>query len=94
MKEFVEKQIDWRVYQRFTEGFSVTPFNMTRKEKFEEVLDIVKKTIVAYDVRDYDDFTIRDISYTGDDTEGNTMVISAAQIREFERRIKQRLPAF
>lgn len=94
MKEFVERQIEWRVYQRFTEGSSVTPFNMVREEKFEEVLDIVKKTVVAYDVRDYDEFAINDISYTGDDAEGNTIIISAAQLRKFERGIKQRLPAF
>jgi uncharacterized protein YktA (UPF0223 family) len=94
MKEFVDKQIEWRIYQRFTEGYSVTPFNMTRKEKFEEVQDILKKTVAAYDFRDYDEFMINDISYTEDDTEGNTRGISAPDLRKFERRLKQRLPAF
>jgi hypothetical protein len=94
LKEFVKKQVEWRMYQRFTEGYSVTPFDMTRKEKFEEVLDILKKTISAYDVKDYDEYLIKDLSYTEDDTEGNTMGISAPRIRRFERRIKQRLPAF
>jgi hypothetical protein len=37
---------------------------------------------------------INDISYTEDDTEGNTRGISAPDLRKFERRLKQRLPAF
>ena len=94
LKEFVERQIQWRIYQRFTEGYSVTPFDITRKEKFEEVLDIIRTTVEAYDIKYYKEFLIKDVSYTEDDTEGNTLGMSEKQIRMFERKIKQRLPAF
>ena len=89
MKEFVLKQIEWRVYQKFVEGYNRIPFDMTVKEKREEIVEIVKNVIDGYGYRDFDRFTFVDLS------ENNKAIdVSFSDLERFRRFEKVRLPAF
>jgi hypothetical protein len=88
-KEFVLKQIEWRVYQKFVEGYSRIPFDMTAKEKREEIVEIVKSVIDDYGYRDFDRFTFVDLS------ESNKAIdVSISDLERFRRFEKARMPAF
>lgn len=89
MKEFVLKQIEWRVYREFVEGYNRIPFDMTADEKRVEMVEIVKNVIDGYDYKDFDKFTFIDLS------ENNRAIdVSASDLERFRRFEKVRLPAF
>ncbi|MBN1914100.1 MAG: hypothetical protein JW788_06850 [Candidatus Omnitrophica bacterium] len=71
LEEFVDKQIVWRIYKRFTIDYYKVPFNLTRIEREDEVINIVKKVLAAYDFRGFDKLYLRDRS----------VAIDKAQIR-------------
>jgi len=64
MKEFVEKQINWRIYKRFTVNYNKVPFNLSSGEKRDEVFFIIKTVFDAYDFKDFENIAIRDMSFT------------------------------
>jgi hypothetical protein len=89
MKEFVLKQIEWRVYQKFVEGYNKMPFDMSAKEKREEIVEIVKNVIDGYGYKDFEKFTFVDLS------ENNKAIdVSLSDLERFRRFEKVRLPAF
>ncbi len=89
MKEFVLKQIEWRVYHKFVEGYNRVPFDMTAEEKREKLVEIVKSVIESYDYKDFDKFTFVDLS------ENNRAIdVSLSDLKRFRRFEKVRLPAF
>jgi hypothetical protein len=89
MKEFVLKQIEWRVYHQFVEGYNKVPFDMTVKEKREDIVEIVKNVIDGYGYKDFDKFTFVDLS------ENNKAIdVSISDLERFRRFEKVRLPAF
>lgn len=62
LREFVEKQINWRVYKTFTIDYNKVPFDLTPKEKQEAVLYIVKSVLVAYNFNEFENIYVRDMS--------------------------------
>jgi hypothetical protein len=89
MKEFVLKQIEWRVYREFVEEYNRIPFDMTAEEKRVEMFEIVKSIIEGYDYKDFDRFTFIDLS------ENNRAIdVSVSDLERFRRFEKVRLPAF
>lgn len=89
IKEFVLKQIEWRVYRKFVEGYNRIPFDMTADEKRVEMVEIVKNVIDGYDYKDFDKFTFIDLS------ENNRAIdVSVSDLERFRRFEKVRLPAF
>lgn len=63
LKEFVEKQIKWRVYKKFTVEYNKTPFDLTAQEKKNEVLNIVKTVLQAYNFKEYEKIYLKDSSF-------------------------------
>jgi hypothetical protein len=63
-KEFVMRQIEWRVYKRFTSMYYKIPFDLTALERQDEILHIVKTVLTAYNFKEFDKvyFTDRAIS--------------------------------
>jgi len=58
--EFIQRQIEWRIYKRFTIDYTRVPYDLTALEKQEEVINIVKKVLLAYNFSGYDKFYLRD----------------------------------
>lgn len=67
MKEFVEKQIKWRIYKRFTIGYNKIPFDLAADEKRDEIINIVKTVLVAYNFKEFEKFYLRDSSFLKED---------------------------
>jgi len=63
MREFVEKQIKWRIYKRFTIEYNKTPFDISAGEKQDEVIKIIRAVIKAYDFKEFENFYLRDSSF-------------------------------
>ena len=63
LREFVEKQIKWRVYKKFTVEYNKTPFDLTAQEKKNEVLNIVKTVLQAYKFKEYEKINLKDSSF-------------------------------
>ena len=89
LKEFLEKQIGWRVYQKFVEEYNKTPFNLSSLEKREAVVDIVTNVINGYHFKEYDKFIFKDISAGNE-----TVTVSRQDLDQFPRTGKVRGPAF
>ena len=60
MKEFIEKQIKWRIYKRFTIEYSSVPFDLTDQEKEDAIKAIVKKVIMAYNLDEIEKLYLSD----------------------------------
>ncbi len=67
MKEFVEKQIKWRIYKRFTIGYNKIPFDLAADEKRDEIINIVKTVLTAYNFTEFEKFYLRDSSFLKED---------------------------
>lgn len=63
LKEFVTKQIEWRVYKRFTIEYNTVPFDLMPEEKRQAVLDIVKTVFLAYNFNEWENIYLRDSSF-------------------------------
>ena len=63
LKEFVEKQIKWRIYKKFTIEYNKTPFDLTAQEKKNEVLNIVQTVLQAYNFKEYEKIYLKDSSF-------------------------------
>jgi len=91
MSEFVEKQIKWRVYKRFTLEYNKYPFDITAQEKREQVISIIKAVLDAYSFRDFEHVFIRDSSFM--DTEKVFQEVRPEEFRE-SGKAQLRKPAF
>lgn len=63
LKEFVEKQINWRIYKRFTIEYNTVPFDITASEKRAEVLNIIQAVLKAYNFKEFASFRLGDGSF-------------------------------
>jgi hypothetical protein len=63
LREFVVKQIEWRIYKRFTIEYNKTPFDLTAEEKESEVLKIIKTVVQAYNFKEFEKVYIADKSF-------------------------------
>lgn len=63
LREFVDKQIKWRVYKKFTIEYNKTPFDLTAQEKKNEVLNIIKTVLQAYNFKEYEKIYLKDSSF-------------------------------
>jgi hypothetical protein len=93
IKEFVEKQIVWRIYQRFSEDYNRTPFNISAAERREVITKIVKDVVSAYGFKEFSEYVLKDESGT-EGTDAYDKVISRQDLDNFEPKLKTRLPAF
>jgi len=62
LKEFVEKQINWRIYKRFTIDYNKIPFDLTAQEKQDEVIHIIKTVFWAYNFKEFESVYIKNMS--------------------------------
>lgn len=83
LDEFIERQITWRVYKQFTIGYLKTPFDMTRQEKQDAVLRIVRTVFIAYNYKEADKIHLRDSSFL--DSEQAYNVWSRSDLEERQR---------
>ncbi len=83
--EFVERQITWRVYRQFTIAYGKTPFDMSRQEKTDAVLRIVKTVFIAYNYDEVDTVHLRDSSFLEDDQPAD--VWSTSELRNLGREL-------
>jgi hypothetical protein len=63
MKEFVQKQIEWRIYKRFTVEYNTLPFDLQPQEKRAEILNIAQAVIKAYSFKEFLTFNLGDGSF-------------------------------
>ncbi len=63
MREFVQKQIEWRIYKRFTIEYNTLPFDLQPQEKRAEILNIVQAVLKAYDFKEFATFSLGDGSF-------------------------------
>ena len=91
MSEFVEKQINWRIYKRFTLEYNKYPFDISAQEKREQVTAIIKAVLDAYSFRDFERVFIRDSSFM--DTEKVFKEVRPEEFRE-SGTARLRRPAF
>lgn len=63
LREFVDKQIKWRIYKEFTLEYNKTPFDLTAEEKKDEVIKIVQTVFKAYNFKEYENIYLRDSSF-------------------------------
>jgi hypothetical protein len=63
LREFVEKQIKWRIYKKFTVEYNKNPFDLTAQEKQDEVISIVKTVFQAYNFKELGTVFMRDMSF-------------------------------
>lgn len=66
LREFIDKQIKWRVYKKFTLEYNKTPFDLTAQEKQDEVLNIVQTVLQAYNFKEYEKIYLKDSSFLDD----------------------------
>lgn len=92
LKEFIDKQIVWRIYKRFTIEYSKTPFDLTAQEKLDEVLNIVKTVFLAYNYSGFENIYLKDSSFLNDQKyyEGH----SQKDVKEYKAAGIARKPAF
>ncbi len=87
LDEFVERQITWRVYKQFTIDYLKTPFDMTRQEKQDAVLRIVRTVFIAYNYTGVDKIYLRDSSFLDDEQAYNVRSRG-----DLEKRQRESLP--
>lgn len=75
-REFVDKQIKWRIYKRFTIENNKTPFDLTVEEKQEAIINIVKTVLTAYNFNEFKTIYLRDASFL---EEQNKFIGSSAE---------------
>lgn len=63
LREFVVKQIEWRVYKRFTIEYNKTPFDLSQQEKEDEVRQIAKTVFLVYNFNEFETVYFRDTSF-------------------------------
>lgn len=63
LKEFVLKQIPWRIYKRFTVEYNKIPYDLTAAEKKEEIIHIVKTVLSAYNFKEFKEIYFKDSSF-------------------------------
>jgi len=83
--EFVERQITWRIYKQFSLEYGKVPFNMSRQEKQDAILRIVKKVFIAYNYDEVDTIHLRDSSFLEDDQAAD--VWSTSELRDLGREL-------
>jgi len=79
LREFVVKQINWRIYKRFTIEYSKTPFDLTAEEKENEVLKIIKTVFQAYNFREFDKIYIADKSFLGEQSQYKGLLLEGLE---------------
>lgn len=93
MREFVEKQIKWRIYKRFTIGYNKIPFDLTPQEKEDEIIHIIKTVFGNYQFTEFEKVYLKDASFlsTGKDVyEGH----NREDLDKYEVKPLIRKPAF
>lgn len=63
MREFIEKQIKWRIYKRFTLEYNTVPFDLSEEEKLEAIIHIVKTVISGYNFNEFERFYLNDSTF-------------------------------
>ncbi len=63
LKEFIERQIEWRVYNRFTTNYNKIPYDLTTLERQDEIINIVKIVLTAYNFREFDKLYLKDVTW-------------------------------
>lgn len=66
LKEFVVKQIEWRIYKRFTIEYNMTPFDLSQQEREDEVKQIAKTVFLVYNFNEFETVHLRDTSFLGE----------------------------
>lgn len=69
LREFVVKQIEWRIYKRFTIEYNKNPFDLSAQEKEDEVIKIIKAVFEAYNFKEFDKIYIADKSFLGEQSQ-------------------------
>lgn len=92
LREFVDKQIKWRIYKRFTIEYNKTPFDITSVEKEEEVISIVKKVFMAYNFKEFDSVYLRDSSFL--DEQKSFKGYNPGELEKYRPSGASRKPAF
>ncbi|HTY44583.1 MAG TPA: hypothetical protein VMD52_01145 [Patescibacteria group bacterium] len=91
-REFVQKQIEWRIYKRFTIEYNTVPFDLQPQEKRAEILNIAQAVLKAYNFKDFETFSLGDGSFlTG---AGIYVTISRKELEERSLPGITRKPAF
>jgi hypothetical protein len=63
LREFVVKQIAWRIYKRFSIEYNKNPFDLSAQEKEGEVIKIIKTVFKAYNFKEFEKTYIADKSF-------------------------------
>ncbi len=92
LREFVVKQIEWRIYKRFSIEYNKNPFDLTGKEKEDEVLKIIKAVFEAYNFKEFDKIYIADKSFLGEQSQYKGF--SLKDLKEYRTDGITRKPAF
>ena len=69
LKEFVEKQIKWRIRKRFTIEYHTVPFDLSAQERKDAIIGIVKHTLSAYNFKGFDTIYLKDSSFLEEEEE-------------------------
>jgi len=69
LREFAVKQIEWRIYKRFSIEYNKNPFDLSAKEKEDEVVKIIKAVFEAYNFKEFDKIYIADKSFLGEQSQ-------------------------
>jgi hypothetical protein len=92
MKEFIRRQIKWRIYKRFSIEYNKTPFDATAQEKKEEVLKIIRAVLDAYNFGEFENFYLKDSSFLLE--EKGFLGYRQDDIRKYPAKGIRRRPAF
>jgi hypothetical protein len=92
MRDFLEKQIKWRIYKRFTIDYNNIPFDMTSQEREAQVKDIISTVLNAYESDDFVTISLKDVSflYAQEQPRG----YSAQELKRYRSEGRMRKPAF
>jgi hypothetical protein len=60
LREFVAKQIGWRIYKQFTIEYSKVPFDLSVVEKKDAVTYIVQTVLKAYNCKEFENVFMND----------------------------------
>ncbi len=92
LREFVIKQIKWRIYKRFTIEYNRTPFDITKEEKHAAVSDIVRTVFLVYNYSEFENVYLRDMSFL--DEKSTYSGYPKEGLERYKAGLRMRKPAF
>ena len=60
LREFVAKQIAWRVYKQFTIEYNKVPFDLSTVEKKDVINHIIQTVLRAYNCKEFENIFMKD----------------------------------